>query len=328
MGDHTMTRIYSYALRLLTITLVAQLAPAQDVPSLEKAEARSRIIDHASLFQKSNTERQTRKLQSLEESSGVPIVIETILSLKGEDIEEAALRAAQSLGKPGLFLLIAKAERRISRPLVDPVFSSRVSEIAKTKIREAIVRGFKEGDLDEGLDQGIIAIVMTLNRKPEETTTKTSTLIARDQIKLTLRGARTILDAAEAKATEMGLKVNIAVVDDGGHLLVFARMDGGRPASASTSQTKAISAATFRQATGPLPMNSSQDLLLSLSVPQAAAAGGARITPLLGGLPIEIEGQIIGGIGVGGGTGQQDVEVARAGIEALVRELSDTPAKK
>ena len=51
----------------------------------------------------------------------------------------------------------------------------------------------------------------------------------------------------------MGVKENIAVVDDGGHLLAFARMDGARPASGTTAITKAVSAATFRQETGTLP---------------------------------------------------------------------------
>ena len=56
---------------------------------------------------------------------------------------------------------------------------------------------------------------------------------------------RAILAGAEAKAQAMGWKMNIAVVDDGGHLLAFARMEGARPASVATSITKATSAATF-----------------------------------------------------------------------------------
>ena len=75
----------------------------------------------------------------------------------------------------------------------------------------------------------------------------------RKQVRLTLEGARRIIAGAEAKADEMRLKVNVAVVDDGGHLLGFDRMDGARPASGYTATTKAVTAATFRQATGPLP---------------------------------------------------------------------------
>ncbi len=69
---------------------------------------------------------------------------------------------------------------------------------------------------------------------------------------MTSLGARRVILGAEAKAVELKLKSNIAVVDDGGLLMAFERMDGARPASISTSQTKAISAATFRAPTGPI----------------------------------------------------------------------------
>ena len=116
----------------------------------------------------------------------------------------------------------------------------------------------------------------------------------------------------------MGLKCNVAVVDDGGHLLAFARMDGARPASAATALTKAVSAATFRQETGPLPAKGEPDVLLSLSIQNAS---GGKITTLKGGVPIVIDGQVVGAVGVGGGTGEQDAEVAKAGIQALLDEL-------
>lgn len=110
----------------------------------------------------------------------------------------------------------------------------------------------------------------------------------------------------------MDLKVNIAVVNDGGHLLAFERMDGARPASAYTAMTKATTAATFRQATGPLPAGTHDpDVLLNLSLQNAAQASGGKLTTLLGGIPVEVSGQVIGGVGVGGGTGEQDAEIAR-----------------
>jgi len=148
-------------------------------------------------------------------------------------------------------------------------------------------------------------------------------LIQRNQVHLTLPGARAVIAGAEEKAAGMGLKVNIAVVDDGGHLLAFERMDGARPASAYTAITKATTAATFRQATGPLPKGAeAPDILLNLSIQNAAAASGGKITTLYGGVPIEIDGQIVGGIGVGGGTGEQDAEIGRAGIKALLDEVA------
>ena len=143
-------------------------------------------------------------------------------------------------------------------------------------------------------------------------------LVTRDRVQLNLAGAEVVLEAAKKKAAALGLKCNVAVVDDGGHLLAFARMDGARPASAATAQAKAVSAATFRQETGPLPAKGEPDVLLSLSI---QTASGGRITALKGGVPIVIDGQVVGAVGVGGGTGEQDVEVAKAGVQALLNEL-------
>jgi len=147
-------------------------------------------------------------------------------------------------------------------------------------------------------------------------------LLARDRIQLNLAGAETVLEASKKRAAALGLKCNIAVVDEGGHLLAFARMDGARPASAATALTKAVSAATFRQETGPMPGRSEPDLLLSLSLQNAAMASGGKISSLKGGLPIVIGGQVVGAVGVGGGTGEQDVEVGKAGIQALLDALA------
>jgi len=142
--------------------------------------------------------------------------------------------------------------------------------------------------------------------------------VTRDRVLLNLAGAEAVVAAAKAKAAAMGLRVNVAVVDDGGHLLAFARMDGARPASGQTALTKAVAAATFRQATGPAPATGEPDVVLSLGLATAAIAGGGKGTPLKGGVPIVIDGQVVGAVGVGGGTGEQDVEVAKAGIQALL----------
>jgi glc operon protein GlcG len=143
-------------------------------------------------------------------------------------------------------------------------------------------------------------------------------LVTRDRVQLNLAGAEAVLKAAKEKAESLGLKCNVAVVDDGGHLLAFARMDGARPASATTAQAKAVSAATFRQETGPLPAKGEPDTLLSLAL---QAASGGKVTPLKGGVPIVIDGQVVGAVGVGGGSGEQDAEVAKAGVQALVDAL-------
>lgn len=148
-------------------------------------------------------------------------------------------------------------------------------------------------------------------------------LVTRGRIELNLAGAESILEAARQKGAAMKLALNIAIVDEGGHLLAFARMDGARPASGYTALTKAVAAATFRQETGPLPAKGEPNLLLSLSLQSTALAGGGKGTALKGGAPIVVDGQVIGAVGVGGGTGEQDLEVANAGIAALVAALRE-----
>jgi glc operon protein GlcG len=174
---------------------------------------------------------------------------------------------------------------------------------------------------------GVAAIlVLVLTARPAPAQDKKPSggpLVTRGRIQLNLAGAETILAAARKKAAALGLKVNIVVVDDGGHLLAFARMDGARPASGITAQTKAVSAATFRQETGPLPPRGEPDLLLNLSLQNAALAGGGKLTTLKGGVPVIVEGQVIGAVGVGGATGEQDAEVAKAGIQALLDALGE-----
>jgi glc operon protein GlcG len=146
-------------------------------------------------------------------------------------------------------------------------------------------------------------------------------LVVREQVRLQLAGAELAVKSAEAKAGEMKLAVNIAVVDDGGHLIAFARMDKARPASGYTAITKATTAATMRQATGPVPAGAEPNLLLNFSLQNAASASGGKITTLKGGIPIVVNGQVIGAVGVGGATGEQDAEIAQAGVEALIKEL-------
>ena len=75
---------------------------------------------------------------------------------------------------------------------------------------------------------------------------------------------------------------------------------------------------TFCQETGPLPAKGEPDVLLSLSI---QTASGAKVTTLKGGVPIVIDGQVVGAVGVGGGTGEQDAEVAKAGIQSLLDAL-------
>ena len=107
--------------------------------------------------------------------------------------------------------------------------------------------------------------------------------------------------------------MNIAIVDDGGHLLAFSRMDGAKLSSVRIAITKAHGSAIRRLPTGPSGGDPSS-VLPSLSL---AIASGANQTPLRGGLPILADGECIGAIGVSNGTEEQDVDVAKAGAAAL-----------
>jgi glc operon protein GlcG len=169
----------------------------------------------------------------------------------------------------------------------------------------------------------VAAIVLALVCGLAAAQEKKLPLVTRGRVELNLAGAETILEAAQKKAASMKIAFNIAIVDDGGHLITFVRMDGARPASGYTALTKAITAATFRTETGPLPAKGEPNLLLSLSLQHAAVAGGGKGTALKGGAPIVVDGQVIGAVGVGGGTGEQDLEVAKAGIAALLEALGD-----
>lgn len=150
-------------------------------------------------------------------------------------------------------------------------------------------------------------------------------LITREQVRLNVAGAHLILRESVAQAERMDLLVNISVVDPGGHPIAFIRMDGARPASAYSAMTKARAAATLRMSTGPVaPLEGEaavQGLHVNLSFPMAVAESGGTITTLYGGEPIVVNDQVIGAVGVGGATGEQDIEIARAGIEALLEAI-------
>ena len=141
-------------------------------------------------------------------------------------------------------------------------------------------------------------------------------MLTRDNVRLTLEGARTILAAAESKAREIKVPQNIAIVDDGGHLLVFARMDGVKLSSIEVALTKAMSSALRRTPTGPSPSAREPSVFLSLGL---SLATDGKLTCIRGGLPLFVGSQCVGGIGVSGGTEEEDVQVAQAGVEALVK---------
>ena len=139
-------------------------------------------------------------------------------------------------------------------------------------------------------------------------------MLTKNSLKLTYEGAQALLEAAAKKASEMKLPICIAVADDGGHLLAFARINDAKPSSVRVSITKAASAATRRAATGPLPSEGNASLLLSLGMPLASAG---NLTCVRGGMPVVVSGVVVGGIGISAGTEAQDEEVAQAALKAL-----------
>lgn len=139
-------------------------------------------------------------------------------------------------------------------------------------------------------------------------------LITRNHSKLTLEGARAVLNAAQHYAIGMRCPVNVAIVDDGAHLLAFERMDGAKPSSIAIALVKAQAAAMRRAPTGPAMIADQVNLPLSIGL---ATASPSEQTPILGGVPLIVDGEVVGAIGVSAGTEDQDAEIARAGAAAL-----------
>ena len=127
-------------------------------------------------------------------------------------------------------------------------------------------------------------------------------------LKLTSQGAMKILEAAIVKAQQIDVPQCISIVDSGGQLLAFCRMDGAFVMSNTSSRRKAETAAAYGIPTGDIPEG--VDLKLAI------VTNGERVN-LPGGLPLIVNYEIVGAIGVGSGTGAQDLEVAKAGVKAL-----------
>lgn len=129
---------------------------------------------------------------------------------------------------------------------------------------------------------------------------------------LTYESARRVLDAGIASAEEIGQPMNIAVVDDGGHLLAFGRMDGAIRASIDISTRKAVTSILMALPT---------EALMPLVQPGAELYGleqtAGGLVAFGGGVPLYRDGEIVGAVGVSAGTVEQDVTVAKAAAAAL-----------
>jgi uncharacterized protein GlcG (DUF336 family) len=130
---------------------------------------------------------------------------------------------------------------------------------------------------------------------------------------VTLSAAQAVVDAACAKAEEIGVPMNIAVVDAGNNLTAFARMEGAWLGSIDIAQNKAYTARAFDMSTKELaPLAQPQQPLFGIH-----ASNQGRLIVFAGGIPLTSQDQVVGAIGVSGGSVEQDHEVAEAGVAAF-----------
>ncbi|MPY75437.1 MAG: heme-binding protein [Alphaproteobacteria bacterium] len=136
---------------------------------------------------------------------------------------------------------------------------------------------------------------------------------------LTLAEANLILDAAQAKAEELGVAHVLCIADNAGYPIALRRLDGGKVTSVQIAENKAFTAAGHRRKTH----------TFTNTYPGEEAWGiftqhYGRLTVFVGGYPIEANGEVVGGIGASGGNGEQDMAVCEAGIAAFDKYLAET----
>ncbi|PTE10709.1 GlcG/HbpS family heme-binding protein [Mesorhizobium helmanticense] len=135
----------------------------------------------------------------------------------------------------------------------------------------------------------------------------------RSRTTLTLADAKQMLEAGEAKAVSFGIPYNIAVVDSGGALMAFSRQDGALIGSIDLAIGKAVTARLFDKTTA---------YLSELAQPGAPLFGieqsnGGRVVIFGGGVPVRVDGEIVGAVGASAGTVEQDISVAEAAVAAI-----------
>ena len=128
---------------------------------------------------------------------------------------------------------------------------------------------------------------------------------------LTLDDVKTIAAAAEAEALKNNWAVTVAIVDDGGHLLWLQRLDGAPPVSAHIAPSKAHTAALGRRESKVYEDVINGGRMSFLSAPELQGM-------LEGGVPVIVDGHVIGAVGVSGVKSNEDAQIAKAGIAALV----------
>nr|WP_237687974.1 heme-binding protein [Sneathiella sedimenti] len=126
-----------------------------------------------------------------------------------------------------------------------------------------------------------------------------------------------LIEGAREKAAEIGVPMCISIVDESGNLIAFERMDGGKVTSITISADKAYTAAAARKATHEYN---------AVNIPGNLAFGihtevGGRVSSVGGGLPVVVDGEVVGGIGLSSGTPAQDMECAESGLKHFYQTL-------
>jgi glc operon protein GlcG len=185
-------------------------------------------------------------------------------------------------------------ERRLAAIRIIGGILRRVREIATVV---ALRRGLLVG-------RAVLAVLIALTMAASSTAQ-----VVNKQV-LTLEGARKVIAAAEAEARKSNATGVIAVVDDGGNLMALERLDGTFAAGALISAGKARTAVLFKK-----PTKFFEDIIKNGRTPMIALKD---FTPLQGGIPITVDGQVVGGVGVSGAaSAQQDEELAIAGAAGV-----------
>ncbi|MEU4680476.1 heme-binding protein [Micromonospora sp. NPDC023737] len=134
-------------------------------------------------------------------------------------------------------------------------------------------------------------------------------------IRLGRDDAAVLVEGARQAAVDLGIPMSIAVTDESGHLIMFEQMDGAKVSSIATAIDKAFTGATARKGT---------HIYNQLCVPGEPTFGihntnGGRFSVIGGGLPVVVDDQVVGGIGISSGTAGEDLEVAQAAVNHFMK---------
>ena len=153
-----------------------------------------------------------------------------------------------------------------------------------------------------GIGVAVLAVVLSAGTVSGELLAKKS---------LSLEDARKAAAGAAAEARKNNWKMAIAIVDDGGHLIYFERIDETQIGSIDVSIGKARTALAFKR-----PTKALED---AVTAGQNAILSFPNILPREGGVPFSVDGKVVGAIGVSGGKSSEDAQVAKAGVDALAK---------